>query len=236
MKTILFCLLICCFMLTACEQPQSPVETDATLPSSSAADPTVNPGSTTDTHPTAPTEPTMPTAPVLSDEEQLAARTALSESSYSWKVVCTPALDERGFMPQYTVYPVYIYSENDFMHKTSQLYDFTYTDDVFSESYQTLAEQYDDAFFAEHVLLTIFVITADDMIPQVRRIDIGEASPRFPQIVVYLDNTDAISVAKQVYQIFIELPLHCSIPPVDSAYGEMDYIGCESYTLWFPGK
>lgn len=236
MKRILFCLLICCFMLTACEQPQSPVETDATLPSSSAADPTVNPGSTTDIHPAVPTEPTMPTAPVLSDEEQLAARTALSESSYSWNVVCTPALDERGFMPQYTVYPLYIYSTNDFMHKTSQLYDFDYSDTIFPESYRTLAEQYDDTFFENHVLLTIFVITANDVIPLVRRIDIGEASPRFPQIVVYLDNIDVISETQQVYQIFVELPINCRIPPVDNAYGELDYIGCESYRLWFPDK
>lgn len=235
MKNILLCLLICCSLLAACGKAQNPVVTDAAIPSSNVTDPTVSTDPTIDA-PTAPSVATQPTVPALTDEEQLAARTSLLESDYSWNVVCTPALDERGFMPQYTVYPLYIYSTNDFMHKTSQLYDFDYSDTTFPESYRTLAEQYDDTFFENHVLLTIFVITANDVIPLVRRIDIGEASPRFPQIVVYLDNIDVISETQQVYQIFVELPINCRIPPVDNAYGELDYIGCESYRLWFPDK
>lgn len=231
-----FCLIIvvllCVGLLGACGEELRPVETtrpterpsvvttapQTTEPPVETTEPPVETTAPQETDPPAkPTEPAV-TEPTLSWEDKvrqvLAERRVIPESDYTWKVFCTPSVGNRGWGLQFNPVSRIDLSVQSKMAGIESVgaFDFTYSDEQCPDSYLSYVERYDEEFFENHFLLSIHVITRQGLLPEVARIDTGEAVfgslGEFPEIISYIGNVDedAPMEERQIYTIIIELP------------------------------
>lgn len=217
--------LLLSLLLTACQTVPQDASSLPSEPQPSASEPSTE---TTTPEVTLPAEVTEPLPTVPSEEELLAQRVPLSEDLYTWQVTQTPPTDGRGWGTQARVSALAFRSKDDLAKKLSNdLYDFTYTDAACPISSIELASRYDDAFFQDSVLVLIEVLSHNEGLPEIERIDMGDhyfGIFELHDVQIYVKNTDLNSGQdKKFYLIFLELPV--SIAGSEDVIWDWEYIG-----------
>lgn len=162
---------------------------------------------------------------------KLKSRTLIPASEYTCKVVCIQAYDPVGYAAQSEV-AGYIYTTPwEATDLWLEIYNPDYTDAQCPESYAAAMSQYDDAFFEDHVLLKITVITQKGILPKLNRLYTGEYHSELSIFNAYVDNVVDDPTDTIMYQILIELPISYWDGETKwfPAYGKDQY----SDWLWF---
>lgn len=220
-RTIALVLILCAFILSACHRKQPTSSVSQATETSATEDITISTFPPDASEPTTPlpTSPSttipMPTEPPLSQEDTfrliLDDRAIIPTTEYTWKVTCTPAVDDRGWGAQKYPHPFAITSYEKLQNSlASELYDLTYTDTLCKESFASVAEKYDEEFFNDHILLSFVVITQQNVLPEVVRVDTGNQIlsdyGEFMNIIAYIGNVTDNPTNRQLYHVLIELP------------------------------
>ena len=225
MKKFTMVILILAILLSGCGPTTSITEaspTEPTIPPTKPVESPTNPPAQL----TVPSEPsalpaTVPTStsPATSETGTIPSQRLEDMEAYKSRTVITDYAVEYCILEDIDTfsgtnypcpYPLMSYQKfQNYLERVGRFFSKTATSDVYQKSFQNLIDKYDESYFEDNVLLIIHDDARDGRLPNIAKVDIGEAKFFGVEngLVVYTDyRTDVQIDSGWMVSIFVEIP------------------------------